>query len=481
MGKVTSFRDLRVYQKLKALHLEVHRESLAFSRFEMYELGSQVRRSSNSAPAQVAEGWGSRHTNMYIEAINRALGEVRETQHHLDTAREKGYLTRERFDELDDGYDHCGRMLERLHQALSEWRGSTRTGHMIREEPTQYLVGADVGWAQAVDITLQTTAGPSEPNTDNRTPTTENSTMRQNSIPGTDLRVSPICLGTMTFGTPVAETDAVRLVHHAHDRGVNFIDTANMYEGYTRTIGSPGGVAEQILGKAIAGRRGDFVVATKVGMKVGEAPEDENTSPAAIRKHLELSLGRLGIDCVDIYYLHKPDPDTPPADILGALDEVIRAGKARHYGVSNYSAEQLAALLATADGGGLPRPVIVQPGMSLLKQDVCADLLPLCAREQIVVAPYQVLQGGLLTGKYRRGQPVPADSRKAEKDGWVWELDDKLFDRIEEIEAEAARLDLSITQYAIRWTLEQPAVVSAIVGVKRPEQIDDAVAAAEKE
>ena len=156
MSKVTSFRDLRVYQKLKTLHLEVHRESLGFPKIEMYELGSQVRRSSNSAPAQVAEGWGSRHTNMYIEAVNRAMGEVRETQHHLDTAKDKEYLTQERFNELDDGYDHCGRMLERLHQSLSEWRGSTRTGHTIKEERADYLVDTDSTWQQAEAITLKT-------------------------------------------------------------------------------------------------------------------------------------------------------------------------------------------------------------------------------------------------------------------------------------------------------------------------------------
>ena len=108
MSQLASFRDLRVYQKLKALHWEVHGESLAFPKFEMYELGSQVRRSSNSAPALIAEGWGSRHTNRYIEAINRAMGEVRETQHHLDTAKDKHCLTPERFGGLDEGYDHCG-------------------------------------------------------------------------------------------------------------------------------------------------------------------------------------------------------------------------------------------------------------------------------------------------------------------------------------------------------------------------------------
>jgi four helix bundle protein len=155
MSALTSFRDLKVYQKLKALHLDVHKESLAFPKFEMYELGSQVRRSSNSAPALVAEGWGSRHTNIYIEAINRAMGEVRETQHHLDTAKDKEYLTPQRFAEIDDGYDHCGRMLERLHQSLSEWRDSIRTGRTVHEDGAEYLTSTDGTWQQATAISLQ--------------------------------------------------------------------------------------------------------------------------------------------------------------------------------------------------------------------------------------------------------------------------------------------------------------------------------------
>lgn len=156
MGKLNSFRELRVYQKLKAPHLEVHQESLCFPKFELYELGSQARRSSNSAPALIADGWGSRHTNMYIEAINRALGEVRETQHHIGVAKDKKYLTAQRFQELDTRYDECSSMLEGLLQALSEWRGTTRTVNVVREENAEY--GSSpiaLPWSQAVSITSQ--------------------------------------------------------------------------------------------------------------------------------------------------------------------------------------------------------------------------------------------------------------------------------------------------------------------------------------
>ncbi len=152
MGKVSSFRDLRVYQKLTSLHLQVHQLSLGFPRFETYELGSQLRRSSNAAPAILAEGWGSRHTNIYIESISRAAGELRETQHHLGVAHAKGYLSSELFAELEDGYDHCGRMLERLHRSLSQWRNTTRTGAEVREDGPFYDP-VDRDWDQVADLT----------------------------------------------------------------------------------------------------------------------------------------------------------------------------------------------------------------------------------------------------------------------------------------------------------------------------------------
>jgi aryl-alcohol dehydrogenase-like predicted oxidoreductase len=301
--------------------------------------------------------------------------------------------------------------------------------------------------------------------------------MKHNTIPMTDISVSPICLGTMTFGTPVGEAEAIRLVHHGLDCGINFIDTANMYEGYARYAGSSGGVAEEIVGKAIRGRRSSFVISTKLGMKVGPDPEDEFTSPAAISRQLDRSLKRLGVDYIDLYYLHKYDPNTAPEAIVQALDGAIRAGKIRAWAVSNYTAEQLQGLLKAADSLNLPRPRLCQPALSLLKPDALSDLLPLCLDEKIAAVPYQILQGGLLTGKYRQGQTAPEGSRMAEKPEWLWKADDGLYEKLDRIEREALACGLTMTQYAIRWVLEQPAVVSAIVGVKRAEQIDEAMQA----
>ncbi len=281
----------------------------------------------------------------------------------------------------------------------------------------------------------------------------------------------------MTFGIPVPELEAIKITHWAIDNGVNFIDTANMYEGYTRSLGSHGEVAENILGKALRGRRDKAVLATKVGSKVGDAPEDEFTTPAAIRKHLDKSLKRLNTDFIDIYYLHKPDPETPLADTIGALNEGIEQGKIRYYGISNYSAEQTAELIDVADANNLPRPVIHQPPYSLLKPDAQEELLPLCEREQIAVAPYRVLEGGLLTGQYHRGDAIPPGSRKDEKPQWVPDFDDQLFDNLERIETQAREKGETMLAYTLKETLTKPAVVSLVLGVKRIDQLESLIAA----
>lgn len=299
-------------------------------------------------------------------------------------------------------------------------------------------------------------------------------------IPGTELRVSRICLGTMTFGSPVGEEDAVRLVRYALDEhNINFIDTANMYEGYNRYAGSAGGVAEEIVGKAVRGARDRFVVATKVGMKVGTEPVDENTSPEAIRVQLRRSLKRMGTDYVDVYYLHRFDPDTEPQAIARAMGDELRAGTIRAWGVSNYTAPQLAALLEAARRENVPAPALCQPALSLLNRAALDDMLPLCEKENIGVVPYQVLQGGVLTGKYKRGAAAPEGSRLAEKPEWLKPFTDEVYDVLDACERAAEAAGISMTQHALRWALAQPAVVSALIGVKRTEQIDEAAKAAE--
>ena len=291
-------------------------------------------------------------------------------------------------------------------------------------------------------------------------------------IPNTNLTVSTLCLGAMTFGTPVGEADAIRLTHWALDHGINFIDTANIYEGYTRFVGSPGGVSEQILGKALRGRWQQVVVATKVGMKIGPADDDQGLGRKHVLREIDRSLQRLQCDAVDLYYMHKPDPDTQLAESSQAFDDLITAGKIRHWAVSNFSAPQIEEVLQACDQNGWRRPVALQPPYSLLKRDVEVDVLPPCRREQIAVVPYQVLQGGLLTGKYRRGEPLPAGSRQVEKPQWTYRLSDELVDQLEQIETAARARGRSLAQHALLALLEQPPVVSLIVGVKRIDQLE---------
>lgn len=297
------------------------------------------------------------------------------------------------------------------------------------------------------------------------------------SVIGDGLKISKICLGTMTFGSPVGEADAIELVHFAKDAGINFVDTANMYEGYNRYAGSAGGVAEEILGKAVKGSRSEYILATKLGMKVGEEPWDENTSGKAIEIQLDRSLKRMDTDYVDIYYLHKYDPDTEPGEIAIALSKALKSGKIRSFAVSNYDDIQLEGLIKAVREENIPMPVLCQPALSMVNTANLEKLIPLCVKEGIGVIPYQVLQGGILTGKYKRGEAAPEGSRGAEKPEWMKPMTDEVFDIIEKAEADAKACGRTMTQYALNWALNQPGVVSTLVGVKRKEQITEALGA----
>ncbi|MEW6749886.1 MAG: aldo/keto reductase [Candidatus Latescibacterota bacterium] len=304
--------------------------------------------------------------------------------------------------------------------------------------------------------------------------------MKRCVLPGTDLEVSALCLGTMTFGTPVGEEEATALVLRALDLGVNFVDTANSYEGYARYVGSPGGVAEEILGRALRGRRHQVVLATKVGMKVGPTEDDEGLSPAHVRRQCDRSLQRLATDRIDLYYMHRPDPRTPLEESVAAFAGLVGAGKVRHWGVSNFPADQARTLLEVCDRGGWPRPVAHQPALSLLRRDIEADLLPLCWQEGIAVIPYRVLESGLLTGKYRPGHEPPPGSRAADKPDWVPLLRDAaLMGRLEELGAEARASGQTLLEYALRQTVRVPGIASLVLGFRRVEQVEEAARALE--
>jgi aryl-alcohol dehydrogenase-like predicted oxidoreductase len=293
-------------------------------------------------------------------------------------------------------------------------------------------------------------------------------------IPNTDLRVSVISLGTMTFGRPVAEKDAVALVQTALEEGINFFDTADIYEGYDRQVGSKGGVAERILGAALHRNRERAIVTTKVGCDVGGR---SGLGRAHVRRQIDASLRRLGFDYVDLYLMHRPDPDTTVEESAAVMCELVAEGKIRNWGVSNFSAQQIRAFVEAAERNNSPRPVVCQPRYSWLRREIEAEQLPLCRKLGMGVTAYQPLAGGLLTGKYRRGLRPPAESRASDSPRWL-EIDEAIFTRLDEFEQEAKLAQMPAAQYAIYWLLRQPGVTSAVVGITKREQVFSAVQAA---
>ncbi len=296
--------------------------------------------------------------------------------------------------------------------------------------------------------------------------------MKSNRLGNTDLTVSAICLGTMTFGVPVAETDAIRLVHWALDHGVNFFDTADIYEGYNRFLGSPGGVGETILGKALQDRRASAVVTTKVGNPVGGDYEGTGLSRRHITHQVEASLRRLQTDCIDIYELHKADPETPLAESLEVMAELIRTGKVRHFGFSNFEPEQIAEVASLCAARGWPAPAVAQPLYNWLERKCEDGYLPLCRANNIAVTPYQPLQGGLLAGKYQPDQPPPPGSRGAEHPRWL-KLEDGVHQRLDVFLREAREAGMPPARYAIHWLLQKPEVSAVVVGAKNEAQLED--------
>jgi L-glyceraldehyde 3-phosphate reductase len=294
-------------------------------------------------------------------------------------------------------------------------------------------------------------------------------------IPNTEIEVSTLCLGTMTFGDPVKEKEAIHIVDWAIDHGINFIDTADMYEGYTRTMGSPGGVTEEILGMALKGKRDQVIVTTKVGNAIGDdSYRGAGLSRSHIMHQIDASLKRMQTDYTDFYHLHRPDPDTPLGESIAVMAELIQAGKVRHWGFSNFEVEQIREMLQLCEVNSWPRPVISQPNYSWLNREVEEEHLPLCRKEAIAVTPFKVLEGGLLTGKYRKGQEAPGDSRNSENPGWIaFEMDDDLFTQLDEFENKAKEKSRSPVRHAVTWVLEQGGVASVVLGLKRPDQLED--------
>ena len=270
------------------------------------------------------------------------------------------------------------------------------------------------------------------------------------------LEVSLAGLGCNNFGWRIDADATVGVVNAALEAGINFFDTADVYGA---------GQSEEYLGRALKGRRDKVILATKFGMKMGEG--EEGAKPAYVRQAAEASLRRLGTDHIDLYQLHRPDPSTPIADTLDALDELVKAGKVREIGCSNFSAEQLRE---ASQVKGSPRFVSVQNNYSLLHREPEAEVLPECQRLGMAFLPFFPLANGLLTGKYRKGQPFPKSSRAEDGFGPKVFTDENLA-LVEQLRGFAESRGRTLLELAMAWLTSKPVIASVIAGAKTPEQV----------
>jgi aryl-alcohol dehydrogenase-like predicted oxidoreductase len=280
------------------------------------------------------------------------------------------------------------------------------------------------------------------------------------------LKVSPLCLGTMMFGGPTDEADSRRIIHRALDAGINFLDTANVYNG---------GESERITGRAIRERREDVVLATKVKNAMGERPNAGGTSRLAILREVDASLQRLGTNYIDLYYLHAPDYTTSLEESLAALDDCVRAGKVRYIACSNFYAWQVGEGLWTSDRRNWASFAAVQPLYNLLNRDPEVELLPFCQKHGLGVVPYSPLARGVLSGKYRPGAAPPEGSRAARGDRRIQQAEwrEESFAVAQALRPLAEARGKSLTQWALAWVLSNPIVSSAIIGPRTLEQLED--------
>ncbi|MBU6494550.1 MAG: aldo/keto reductase [Burkholderiales bacterium] len=306
--------------------------------------------------------------------------------------------------------------------------------------------------------------------------------MQYRKFGGTGLSVSRLCLGTMTFGLQTEEAASHAILDKAADAGVNFIDTADVYPlgGTEQLVGR----TEEIVGKWLKGKRERYILATKAVGKVGPSPWDQGASRKHLLDAIDASLRRLGTDYVDLYQLHSDDAQTPLDETLEALDTIVRQGKARYIGVSNFLAYRLARALGRADVLRVARFVSVQPRYNLLFRQIERELLPLAQEEQLAVIPYNPLAGGLLTGKHRH-DVTPSEGRFTATVGKAGEMytqrywHEREFHTIEKLKEIAAQAGKPLTQTALAWVLANPTVTSAIIGASRAEQLTDTLGAAD--
>ncbi len=296
----------------------------------------------------------------------------------------------------------------------------------------------------------------------------------------TGLSVSRLCLGTMTFGLQCDEETSFAILDRAFEAGITFIDTADVYPlgGDRSTVGR----TEEIIGRWLRGRRADVVVATKCFGPMGPNPWDMGSSRKHVMEAVDASLRRLGTDTIDLYQLHFPDPATPIDETLGALDDLVHAGKVHYVGCSNFLAYQLARALGRSEALGLARFESVQPRYNLLFREIERELLPLCGDEGVGVIPYNPIAGGMLSGKHAPGPPTEGTRFTLANAATIYQdryWHDRVFATVGALERVAAEAGMSLVTLAVAWVLANPVITAPIIGASRPEQLADSLAALE--
>jgi aryl-alcohol dehydrogenase-like predicted oxidoreductase len=279
------------------------------------------------------------------------------------------------------------------------------------------------------------------------------------------LKVSQLCLGTNNFGGQISEEASLKIVNKALDCGINAMDTANIYTG---------GKSEEIIGKAVKGRRDEAIIATKVGFGKLDGPNQSGLSRKHILNQVERSLKSLQTDFIDIYYMHRFDPETPLEETLRTFDYLVRQGKVRYIACSNFAAWQIAKANGICENHDWEKLIAVQPPYNLLQRDIEEDIIPYCQQEGLGILTYTPLMGGFLTGKYSKASPPPAGSR--------FEYNPRLgkhasqesnFAFLEQIENIADDVGIPVSKLAIAWILKNPAITAPIVGASSVEQVEE--------
>jgi len=294
--------------------------------------------------------------------------------------------------------------------------------------------------------------------------------VQYNNLPGTSLKVSALSLGTMMFGGQTSEAESLTIMDYAYEQGMNFWDTANVYNQ---------GESERIVGKGLKGRRDDIVLATKVTGQMGKGLNDKGLSRRNIIAAVDASLKRLDTDYIDLYYLHSPDYETRIEETLETMTNLVRLGKIRYIGVSNYAAWQVADMLAACDKLRFIAPVISQNVYNAITRGVETELVPFLRAHELGMAVYNPIAGGILAGKHKPGTPAEntrfANNQTYYKRYWS----DENFAAVEKLTAIAQGHGISILQLAIKWCVSRPGVTSIISGVSRLSQIEQNIASLE--